>query len=104
MREIIAAGFITLDGGIQAPGGAQEDTVGGLAYGGWMWACWHGGIGRRFFDAMSRADAILLHPVRPSDIDGSIRSEWPEGFGQTQKNTGNLTKLRPVNNFGVPES
>ncbi len=35
MRRIIAIDFISLDGVIQAPGGPEEDTSGGFAYGGW---------------------------------------------------------------------
>ena len=31
MRQVIIAEFITLDGVIQAPGGADEDTEGGFA-------------------------------------------------------------------------
>ena len=35
MRKIIALEHITLDGVIQAPGGPDEDTSDGFAYGGW---------------------------------------------------------------------
>jgi dihydrofolate reductase len=60
MRELIVAEFITLDGVIQAPGGAEEDTDGGFSHGGWTWPYWHDDIGAHFFEAMSRADALLL--------------------------------------------
>jgi dihydrofolate reductase len=36
MRKIIVLEHITLDGIIQAPGGPDEDTSGGFAYGGWI--------------------------------------------------------------------
>jgi dihydrofolate reductase len=60
MRELIVAEFITLDGVIQAPGGANEDTEGGFSYGGWTQPYWHDDIGAHFFQAMSQADALLL--------------------------------------------
>jgi dihydrofolate reductase len=60
MRELIIAEFITLDGVIQAPGGADEDTEGGFKYGGWTLPYWHDDIGAHFFQAMSQADALLL--------------------------------------------
>ncbi len=60
MRELIVAEFITLDGVIQAPGGADEDTGGGFQYGGWTRPYWHDDIGAHFFQAMTRADALLL--------------------------------------------
>jgi dihydrofolate reductase len=35
MRKVIVNEFLSLDGGAQAPGGAEEDTDGGFANGGW---------------------------------------------------------------------
>src|SRR5216683_2410897 len=35
MRKINVLEFVSLDGVIQAPGGPEEDTSGGFAYGGW---------------------------------------------------------------------
>ena len=60
MRELIVAEFITLDGVIQAPGGAEEDTEGGFTHGGWTRPYWHNDIGAHFFQAFSQADALLL--------------------------------------------
>ena len=60
MRQLIVAEFITLDGVIQAPGGANEDTEGGFQHGGWTWPYWHDDIGAHFFQAMMEADALLL--------------------------------------------
>ena len=60
MRRLIVAEFISLDGVIQAPGSATEDTDGGFADGGWTHPYWHDEIGAHFFEAFSQADALLL--------------------------------------------
>jgi len=36
MRKVIVLEHLTLDGVLQAPGGPDEDTSGGFAYGGWI--------------------------------------------------------------------
>jgi hypothetical protein len=36
MRKIIVLDHISLGGIIQAPGGPEEDTSGGVVYGGWI--------------------------------------------------------------------
>src|SRR5215213_260786 len=45
MRKLVVAEFMSLDGVMQAPGGAEEDTEGGFAYGGWTGPYWHDDIG-----------------------------------------------------------
>ena len=36
MRKVVVLEHISIDGVIQAPGGPEEDTSGGFAYGGWI--------------------------------------------------------------------
>jgi dihydrofolate reductase len=60
MRKLIVAEFISLDGVIQAPGSAEEDTDGDFVYGGWTMPYWHDDIGAHFFESMSQADTLLL--------------------------------------------
>ena len=60
MRKIVVAEFMSLDGVIQAPGGAEEDADGGFTHGGWTWPYWHDDIGAHFGAAMSESDALLL--------------------------------------------
>jgi len=45
MRKVIANEFMSLDGVVQAPGGAGEDTSGGFEHGGWH---------LRYFDELSQ--------------------------------------------------
>ncbi|MBI9050106.1 MAG: hypothetical protein JEZ00_11845 [Anaerolineaceae bacterium] len=44
MRALIIAEFITLNGVIQAPSGADEDTEGDFMHGGWTQPYWHNDI------------------------------------------------------------
>ncbi len=60
MRTIVVSEFVSLDGVMQAPGGKDEDTEGGFAYGGWTWPYWHDEIGAHFAQVMSESDAMLL--------------------------------------------
>jgi dihydrofolate reductase len=60
MRKLIVSEFLSLDGVMQAPGGADEDTEGGFTHGGWTWPYWHDDIGRTFGELMRNVDAFLL--------------------------------------------
>ena len=86
MRKLIVAEFITLDGVIQAPGGAEEDTEGGFVYGGWTQAYWHDDIGAHFFEAMTNADTLLLGR-KTWQGHGAAFDPMPEGdpFGDVMK-------------------
>lgn len=60
MRKIIVAEFVSLDGVMQAPGGANEDTDGGFVHGGWTWPYWHDDMGEHFSQSISECDTLLL--------------------------------------------
>ncbi|MFE4371568.1 dihydrofolate reductase family protein [Streptomyces sp. NPDC056835] len=60
MRIVITA-FMSLDGVVQAPGGAEEDTDGGFAHGGWSHPFFDPEVvGGVFADAAAKADALLF--------------------------------------------
>ena len=60
MRKITVAEFVSLDGVMQAPGGAEEDTEGGFAHGGWTMPYWHDDMGATLFEEIGKADTLLL--------------------------------------------
>lgn len=59
MRKIIVLSFITLDGVMQAPGGPEEDTSGGFAYGGWVAPYFDEESGKAMANQMKPADLLL---------------------------------------------
>ena len=60
MRKIVVSEFLSLDGVMQAPGGAEEDTEGGFAHGGWTHPYWHDDMGAHFVQTMSESGTLLL--------------------------------------------
>jgi dihydrofolate reductase len=60
MRKITVSEFVSLDGVMQAPGGVDEDTEGGFAYGGWTGPYWHDDLGANFLQEISQCDTLLL--------------------------------------------
>lgn len=96
MRKIIVAEFITLDGVIQAPGGAAEDTDGGFMHGGWTWPYWDDAIGEHFFQVMSGADALLLGRKTWEIHGGAFEPMVNDPFGDPMNN---ITKYVVSNNL-----
>lgn len=90
MRKIVVSEFMSLDGVIQAPGGAAEDTEGGFTHGGWTHPYWHDDIGAHFGEAMSEGGALLLgrktwqihggafEPMPPGDPFGDLMNTMPK--------------------------
>src|SRR4029450_8036568 len=78
MRKLIIAEFITLDGVVQAPGGADEDTDGGFRYGGWSKPYFDPEVmGPKFSEMVERTDA-LLYGRRTWQV---MAGAWPERAG-----------------------
>ena len=84
MRNLVVSEFLSLDGVMQAPGGADEDTEGGFEHGGWTTPYWHDDIGKAFGALMQEVDALLLgrktyvihanafEPMKPGDFFGDM--------------------------------
>ncbi|WP_442578627.1 dihydrofolate reductase family protein [Mesorhizobium sp. ASY16-5R] len=60
MRKVIAATFLSIDGVMQAPGGPEEDTDGGFAFGGWTFHYWDEMMGGVMGEAMGKPFDLLL--------------------------------------------
>ena len=86
MRKLIVAEFVSVDGVMQAPGGADEDTDGGFAHGGWTWPYWHDDIGAHFFQAISHCDTLLLGRKTWEIHGGAFEPMVDDPFGDVMNN------------------
>lgn len=60
MRKLVVLTFVTLDGVMQAPGGAEEDPSGGFTYGGWSVGDWDDFMNKVMTDQMGVPFDLLL--------------------------------------------
>ncbi|GAA1881738.1 dihydrofolate reductase family protein [Paeniglutamicibacter psychrophenolicus] len=71
--------FVSLDGVAQAPGGPEEDTEDGFAFGGWQAPLWDEVVDDQVGSGLTEMDALLLGR-RTYDI---FASYWPHQDGNT---------------------
>jgi dihydrofolate reductase len=80
MRKVIADEWMTLDGVIQAPGQADEDTTGGFQHGGWHVGYFDDLAQRRVVDSVVKAGGFLLGR-RTYEI---FAAHWPNASAEEQ--------------------
>jgi dihydrofolate reductase len=80
--------FTTLDGVAQAPGGPEEDSEGGFAFGGWQAPLIDDVVGDQIDAGMEGMDALLLGR-RTYDI---FASYWPHAEGSIARLFNSLPK------------
>src|SRR4051812_25090671 len=76
--RIVISEFISLDGVVQAPGGAEEDTDGGFRHGGWSMPFFDAEVmGAAIGEAASRVEAIMQGRRTWQVMAGA----WPDRAG-----------------------
>lgn len=60
MRKIVVGAFVSLDGIMQAPGGPDEDPIGGFKYGGWAAPHFDESMGEAVGEMFTRPFDLLL--------------------------------------------
>jgi dihydrofolate reductase len=95
MAQIVVSEFLTLDGVMQGPGGADEDRSGGFDKGGWQLGYGDEATGRFLFAAWDETDALLLGrrtydifagywpTVAPDDRVGRLMNGFPKYVAST---------------------
>ena len=80
MGKVIVNEFVSLDGVVQAPGGAEEDTSGGFGHGGWHMRYFDDLSQRRVRESIGEAGGFLLGR-RTYEI---FASYWPNAPAEEQ--------------------
>jgi dihydrofolate reductase len=87
MRTITVFNSLTLDGVMQAPGRADEDTRGGFANGGWAAPYMDEVMGRKAAEGMARPGALLLGRRTYEDFHSFWPHQTDNPFSEVLDNT-----------------
>jgi dihydrofolate reductase len=79
MKTLITE-FISLDGVVQAPGGADEDTDGGFTHGGWSMKYFDPDVMGGMFDRLARQSDALMQGRRTYQVSAAA---WPSRSGDS---------------------
>lgn len=60
MRRVVCAAFVSIDGVMQAPGGPEEDPIGGFEHGGWVFPHWDEIVDAAMGEVFGRPFDLLL--------------------------------------------
>jgi len=80
MRKLVVTTFVTMDGVMQAPGGAGEDPSGGFSYEGWLVPHFDDTIGAQMDEWFTGAQDFLLGRTTYEIFYGS----WPKMISDDQ--------------------
>jgi dihydrofolate reductase len=80
MRKLVVTTFVTMDGVMQAPGGAGEDPSGGFAYEGWLVPYFDDAIGAQIDEWFTGAQDFVLGRTTYEIFYGS----WPKMISDDQ--------------------
>ena len=87
--RVVVNQFMSLDGVVQAPGGAEEDTDGGFAHGGWSMPYFDPEVmGAAVSEGMGSAEALLFGRRTWQ----GMAAAWPERAGDPYADQMNAIK------------
>jgi len=76
--RVVASEFMSLDGVVQAPGGAEEDTSGGFRHGGWSYPFFDPEVMGSVIGEIAERSEVLLQGRRTHLVSAEA---WPERAG-----------------------
>jgi dihydrofolate reductase len=76
--RVVVSEFMALDGVVQAPGGAQEDTSGGFRHGGWSFQFFDPEVMGAVIGGIAERSEVLLQGRRTYQVSAQA---WPDRAG-----------------------
>jgi dihydrofolate reductase len=76
--RVVVSEFMSLDGVVQAPGGATEDTSGGFRHGGWSMPFFDPGVMGAVVNEFAERNEVLLQGRRTYQVSAAA---WPDRSG-----------------------